>query len=132
MDGNKSGCKWHEILLFSRWKPQESRQQSYSTPFLHFLSLDFNFAGSPTLISSGCCIWLSKALHISYLISWDLHCEIWFERKLLMDIKVINSILQMSNKHKAFVSTVVPISELSQSTFIYLISKTGAQPFLFN
>ena len=64
--------------------------------FLHFLT-NISIFLKAHLISSGFCIWLSKALHISYLISWNLHCEIWFERKLSMVIIVIFFILQCTS-----------------------------------
>ena len=67
--------------------------------FLHFLT-NIWISLEAHLISSAFCIWLSKALHISYLISWDLHCEIWFERKLSMVIIVIHFILQWQTKTK--------------------------------
>ena len=44
---NKSGCKWREILLFSRWKPQGPRQQSHSELFFAFsYRQHFNIFGS--------------------------------------------------------------------------------------
>ena len=130
---NKSGCKWREILLFSRWKPQGPRQQSHSELFFAFSYQHFNIFLEAHLISSGFCIWLSKALHISYLISWDLHCEIWFERKLSMVIIVIHFILQWQTKTKQVSQNIYPQStNLYFYYFSYQISQTDAQPFFLN
>ena len=43
---NKSGCKWHEILLFSQWKPQGPRKQSHSELFFAFSYQHLNIFGS--------------------------------------------------------------------------------------
>ena len=98
-------------------------------PFFAFSYHHLNIFGS----SPGFCIWLSKALHISYLISWDLHCEIWFERKLSMVIIVIHFILQWQTKTKQVSQNIYPQStNLYFSYFSYQISQTDARPFFWN
>ena len=101
--------------------------------FLHFLTDNISIFLEAHPIGSGFCIWLSKALHISYLISWDLHCEIWFERKLSMVIIVIHFILQWQTKTKQVSQNIYPQStNLYFSYFSYQISQTDAQPFFLN
>ena len=78
---------------------------------------DFNILEAH-LISSGCCIWLSKALHISYLISWNLRCEIWFERKLSMVITVIHFFTNDKQKQSICLRTSIGKSSTNFLLFI--------------
>ena len=73
------------------WNTQESLDNNHNPTYLHFLhfSSEIYIYFGTQFISSGCWICLSKALHISYLISWDLHCVIWAERKFSMFIIII-------------------------------------------
>ena len=57
---NSSGCKWHEILYcFLLKTSREPRQSRSNMPPFGIFEAQF--------ISSGCCIRLSKAFHISFI-----------------------------------------------------------------
>ena len=126
---NKSGCKWHEILLFSEWKPQGPRQQSHSTLVLHFL-LGFQYFGSPP----------DKFRMLHLVVKSFTHQLFDFMELTLWNMvwkKIINGYYsntffykwQTETKH---LSENIHWKKQHQLSFIYQISQTDAQTILLN